>query len=73
MTGTTNLDRAVLIQNLAEQMDSLARSHIQHRLGHTEAIAQKEQMILQYIQEHQIDVMEELDPLHRYYYWRFLN
>ena len=72
MTGT-NPDRAVLIQDLADQMDSLARSHIQHRLGHTEAVVEKEQSILRYIQEHHINVMEELDPLHRYYYWRFLN
>ena len=73
MTGTAELDRTILIQDLENQIDSLARFHIQYRLGHTEAVAQKEQQILRYIREYQINVTEELDPLHRYYYWRFLN
>lgn len=73
MASGGEMDREVLVRNLADQMDSLARFHIQHRLGHTQAAAQLEEKIHRFINEHGINVTEEMDSIHKYYYWRFLT
>ena len=67
------MEREDLICDLCGQLETLARFHIQHQLGHTEGVARHRESISAFIREHEIDIQNELDPIARYYYRRFVD
>ena len=72
MAGEAIVTRKHLIQDLERQLDTLARFNIQYGIGQANGVEQHRESILHFIQSHGINVMEEMEPLYRYYYRRFL-
>ena len=66
------MEREHLIRDLSDQIEALARFHIQHRLGDAEGVIRRRESINDFISKHGIDVQRELDPLSQYYYRRFI-
>ena len=65
------MERAIILSDLSDQLETLARFHIQHGLGEAEGVNRHRENIHDFIREHEIDIQRELDPVTRYYYKRF--
>lgn len=67
------MERERIIQGLNQEIESLARLHIQHRLDNTEGFRQQKASIERYIAEYRIDLRRELDPLSLNLYRRYFG
>ena len=67
------MSREIIIGDLSDRIETLARLHIQHGLYETEGFRAQHSSISKLIHEHQIDVNNELDPLSLYFYRRYFG
>ena len=67
------MERELVIRDLHEQIENLARLHIRHGLYHSEGFHRHRERIRKYISEHDIDVRKELDPLVGLLYRRYFD
>ena len=67
------MERERIIQGLNQEIESLTRLHIQHRLDNTEGFRQQKASIERYIAEDRIDLRRELDPLSLNLYRRYFG
>ena len=65
------MERQAVIHDLRAEIETLARLHIQHGLQHTQGFAQQKRRIARLIQENEIDLKKELDPLSLNLYRRY--
>ncbi len=67
------MNRSEVILDLTEEIETLTRLHIQHGLQKTEGFQKQKDSIETYIQEHKIDLRQELDPLSWNLYRRYFG
>lgn len=67
------MNRERIIQELNDELESLARLHIRHRLEHCDSFRTRKDRISNSIREHEIDVRKELDPVAQYFYRRYFE
>lgn len=67
------MDRERIIRRLNDELESLARLHIQHRLEFSEGFRTHKDSISNTIQEYEINVKTELDPVAQYFYRRYFE
>lgn len=67
------MNRERIIENLNGQIETLTRLHIQHGLEKTEHFQAQKDTISNYVNEHGIDVRNELDPVSRNLYRRYFG
>ena len=56
------MERELVIRELNEQIESLAKLHIRHGLYHSEGFRAHKARVRAMITEHKVDVRKELDP-----------
>ena len=66
------MERQAVIRDLSAEIETLARLHIQHGLHHTKGFANQKRNIEKLIQDNEVNLKKELDPLtlqlyHRYF------
>ena len=67
------MERELVIRDLHEQIENLARLHIRHGLYHSEGFRLHREHIRSFIAEHNIDVRKELDPMVGLLYRRYVD
>ena len=67
------MERELVIRDLHEQIENLARLHIRHGLHQSEGFRAHRERIRKYISEHNIDVRKELDPMVGLLYRRYFD
>ena len=67
------MERELVIRDLHEQIENLARLHIRHGLSHSEVFRLHREHIRSFIAEHNIDVRKELDPMVGLLYRRYFD
>lgn len=67
------MERELVIRDLHEQIENLARLHIRHGLYHSEGFRLHREHIRKFIAEHDIDVRKELDPMVGLLYRRYFD
>lgn len=67
------MDRNAVIRDLRTEIETLTRLHIQHGLHGTEGFAYQKSNIEKLIQDNEIDLKRELDPLTRNLYRRYFE
>ena len=67
------MERELVIRDLHEQIENLARLHIRHGLYHSEGFRLHREHIRSFIAEYNIDVRKELDPMVGLLYRRYFD
>ena len=67
------MDRDVAIQNLHSEIETLTRLHIQYGLQNTAGFNAQKQRVESLIQENEINLKKELDPLFLNLYRRYFG
>ena len=67
------MERELVIRDLHEQIENLARLHIRHGLYHSEGFRLHREPVRGFIAEHNIDVRKELDPMVGLLYRRYFD
>ena len=67
------MERQAVIRDLSAEIETLARLHIQHGLHHTQGFANQKNTIEKLIQEHEVNLKKELDPLVLNLYRRYFG
>ena len=67
------MERREIIQVLSRELESLTRLHVLYGLYHTEGFRKQKDSISRYIDEHEIDIRRELDPLSLNQYRRYFG
>lgn len=67
------MERENLLRDLDEQISSLTRLHILHGLHETDGFNRQRQHIRQMVEENDVDVRTELDPLSFNLYRRYFG
>ena len=67
------MERQAVIRDLSAEIETLARLHIQHGLHHTAGFANQKQNIEKLIQDNDINLKKELDPLVLNLYRRYFG
>ena len=67
------MERNAILCDLRTQLETLTRLHIQHGLHQTKGFAAQKQKIEKLIQDNEIKLKEELDPVSRNLYRRYFN
>lgn len=67
------MDRQAVIRDLSAEIETLTRLHIQHGLQHTKGFANQKTCIEKLIQDHDVNLKTELDPLVLNLYRRYFN
>ena len=67
------MDRDIVIRNLHSEIETLTRLHIQYGLHKTVGFAVQKQRVESLIQEHEINLKQELDPLFLNLYRRYFG
>ena len=65
------MERQAVIRNLSREIETLARLHIQHGLHHTKGFANQKISIEKLIQDNEVNLKKELDPLTLHLYHRY--
>ena len=68
-----NMERQAVIRDLSAEIETLARLHIQHGLHHTRGFANQKSNIEKLIQDNDINLKKELDPLVLNLYRRYFG
>ena len=68
-----NMERQAVIRDLSAEIETLARLHIQHGLHHTAGFAKQKTNIEKLIQDHEVNLRKELDPLVLNLYRRYFG
>ena len=71
--GGKNMERQAVIRDLSAEIDTLARLHIQHGLHHTKGFANQKRNIEKLIQDNEVNLKKELDPLVLNLYRRYFG
>lgn len=67
------MERQAVIHDLSAEIETLARLHIQHGLHQTQGFAKQKRHIEKLIQDHEVNLKKELDPLVLNLYRRYFN
>lgn len=67
------MERQKVIRDLSAEIETLARLHIQHGLHHTKGFAIQKRSIDKLIQDHDVNLKKELDPLVLNLYRRYFE
>ena len=67
------MERQAVIRDLSAEIETLARLHIQHGLQHTQGFAKQKNNIEKLIQDHEVNLKKELDPLVLNLYRRYFE
>jgi len=67
------MERQAVIRDLSAEIETLARLHIQHGLHHTAGFAKQKTSIEKLIQDHEVNLRKELDPLVLNLYRRYFG
>ena len=67
------MERQAVIRDLSAEIETLARLHIQHGLHHTRGFANQKNNIEKLIQDYEVDLRKELDPLVLNLYRRYFE
>ena len=67
------MERQAVIRDLSAEIETLARLHIQHGLHHTAGFAKQKTNIEKLIQDHEVNLRKELDPLVLKLYRRYFG
>ena len=67
------MERELVIRELNEQIESLAKLHIRHGLYHSEGFRAHKERVRVMITEHKVDVRKELDPMMGLLYRRYFD
>lgn len=67
------MERQAVIRDLSAEIETLARLHIQHGLHHTQGFAKQKTNIEKLIQDHEVNLRKELDPLVLNLYRRYFG
>ena len=67
------MERQKVIRDLSTEIETLARLHIQHGLHHTKGFAIQKRSIDKLIQDHDVNLKKELDPLVLNLYRRYFE
>lgn len=67
------MERQAVIRDLSAEIETLARLHIQHGLHHTTGFAKQKTNIEKLIQDHEVNLRKELDPLVLNLYRRYFG
>ena len=67
------MERQAVIRDLSAEIETLARLHIQHGLHHTAGFAKQKTNIEKLIQDHEVNLRKELDPLVLNLYRRYFE
>jgi len=67
------MERQAVIRDLSAEIETLARLHIQHGLHHTAGFAKQKTNIEKLIQDHEVNLRKELDPLVLNLYRRYFG
>ncbi|MBR7074735.1 MAG: hypothetical protein IKI39_06460, partial [Oscillospiraceae bacterium] len=68
-----DMERQAVIRDLSAEIETLARLHIQHGLHHTRGFANQKSNIEKLIQDNDINLKKELDPLVLNLYRRYFG
>ena len=68
-----NMERQAVIRDLSAEIETLARLHIQHGLQHTQGFAKQKSDIEKLIQDNEVNLKKELDPLVLNLYRRYFG
>ena len=72
-TWRDNMERQAVIRDLSAEIETLARLHIQHGLHHTKGFANQKRNIEKLIQDNEVNLKKELDPLVLNLYRRYFG
>jgi hypothetical protein len=67
------MERQAVIRDLSAEIETLARLHIQHGLHHTKGFANQKRNIEKLIQDNEVNLKKELDPLVLNLYRRYFG
>ena len=67
------MERQAVIRNLSTEIETLARLHIQHGLQQTKGFARQKRSIEKLIQDYEVNLKKELDPLTLHLYRRYFD
>ena len=67
------MEREKMIQDLHQQIEDLARLHIQHGLYHSEGFRIQKERVRNTIRENNVNVRKELDPQINLLYRRYFE
>ena len=67
------MDHELAIQSLHSEIETLTRLHIQHGLHQTVGFRKQKQRIEKLIEEHEINLKQELDPVTLNLYRRYFG
>ena len=67
------MERQAVIRDLSAEIETLARLHIQHGLHQTAGFAKQKTNIEKLIQDHEVNLRKELDPLVLNLYRRYFG
>lgn len=56
------MERQTVIANLNEEIETLARLHIQYGLQKTPGFARQKEDIARFVRDHEVDIRRELEP-----------
>lgn len=56
------MERQTVIHNLNEEIETLARLHIQYGLQRTPGFARQKEDIARLVRDHEVDIRRELEP-----------
>ena len=67
------MDRQAVLRDLSSEIETLTRLHIQYGLQNTKGFANQKRSIEKLIQDHDVNLNTELDPLVRNLYRRYFG
>lgn len=67
------MERQAVIRDLSAEIETLARLHIQHGLHQTQGFQNQKNCIEKLIQDHEVNLKKELDPLVLNLYRRYFG
>ncbi len=67
------MERQKVIRDLSAEIETLTRLHIQYGLHHTKGFAKQKSSIEKLIQDHEVNLKTELDPLTLSLYRRYFE
>ena len=67
------MDRQTMLRTLTTEIETLTRLHIQHGLQNTKGFEKQKTNIEKMVQDHDVNLNTELDPLVRNLYRRYFE